>query len=83
ENDYKHLPDDLKYHIRIEMDEMMAYHEQVFMKFTEKIKPETSNLYVEGSHYYEMSLMEHFLKEYSQLTDEEDKLRFENILEII
>ncbi|WP_026858740.1 FUSC family protein [Jeotgalicoccus psychrophilus] len=83
ENDYKHLPDDLKYHIRIEMDEMMAYHEQVFMKFTEKIKPETSNLYVEGSHYYEMSLMEHFLKEYSQLTDGEDKLRFENILEII
>lgn len=83
ENDYNHLPDDLKYHIRIEMDEMMAYHEQVFMKFTEKIKPETSELYVEGSHYFEETLMAHFLKEYSQLTDEDDKIQYENILEII
>src|SRR5699024_3140609 len=83
ENDYNHLPDDLKYHIRIEMDEMMAYHEQVFMKFTEKIKPETSELYVEGSHYFEETLMAHFLKEYSQLTDEDDKIQYENILAII
>lgn len=83
ENDYNHLSDDLKYHIRIEMDEMMAYHEQVFMKFTEKIKPETSELYVEGAHYFDMSLMTHFLTDYSQLTDEDDKLQYENILEII
>lgn len=83
ENDYKHLTDDLKYHIRIEMDEMMAYHEQVFMKFTEKIKPETSDLYVEGTHHFEISLMTHFLQEYSKLTSEEDKLQYENILEII
>lgn len=83
ENDYNHLSDDLKYHIRIEMDEMMAYHEQVFMKFTEKIKPETSELYVEGANYFDMSLMTHFLTDYSQLTDEDDKLQYENILEII
>lgn len=53
------------------------------MKFTEKIKPETSELYVEGSNYFEESLMTHFLKDYSQLTDEDDKLQYENILEII
>lgn len=83
ENDYKHIDDDLKYHIRVEMDEMMAYHEQVFMKFTEKIKPETSELYVEGPHQFDISLMTHFLQEYSKLTAEEDKLQYENILEVI
>src|SRR5690625_343732 len=80
ENDYNHLTDDLKYHIRIEMDEMMAYHEQVFRKITEKIKPDTSELYVEGTHHFEMSLMTHLLQEYSKLTDENDKLGYENIL---
>ena len=83
ENDYYHLDEDLKNHMRLEMDELMAYHEQVFMKFTEKIKPETSEIYIETTHQYDDSLMSHFLQNYSRLTNENDKIQYENILEVI
>ena len=65
------------------MDQLMAYHEQVFLKIAGKIPPETSIYYQDSTMYYENTLMEHFLDEYSKLRNTDIRLKYENILEII
>lgn len=83
ENDYKYLTEDFINRIRYEMDLLIAYHEQVLLKISEKIPPETSEYYLDNLYHYENTLIEHFLDDYHKLISEDVRLRYENILNSI
>lgn len=83
ENDYKYLSEDFINRIRYEMDQLMAYHEQVLLKISEKIPPETSEYYQDNLYHYENTLIEHFLEDYHELINEDVRLKYENILNSI
>ncbi|GAB3059869.1 aromatic acid exporter family protein [Salinicoccus sesuvii] len=83
ENDYNHLDEDFKYRIRYEMDQLMVYHEQIFMKITEKIRPETPWGIYDSNIQFEHSMMDDFVKLYQQSQTQEEKIQYENILEVI
>ncbi|WP_031546715.1 FUSC family protein [Salinicoccus luteus] len=83
ENDYNHLDDDFKYRIRHEMDQLMAYHEQIFMKITEKIRPEAAFETYDNDEQFEHSMMDDFVRLYYEADTLEEKIQYENILEFI
>src|SRR5690625_2127599 len=60
----------------------MSFHEQIFLKFTEKIKPNMTN---EGIHeeLYETTLMDDFIKHYNDAETEEEQLQYTRIMEIL
>ncbi|MFB9861600.1 aromatic acid exporter family protein [Salinicoccus siamensis] len=83
ENDYNHLDEDFRFRIRHEMDQLMAYHEQIFMKFTEKIRPEAEFEIYDIEDRSENTMMDDFVKLYQEAETEDEKVQYENILEFI
>lgn len=83
ENDYNHLDEDFKYRIKHELEQLMAYHEQIFMKITEKIKPEAPADVYDADAQFEYSMMDNFVTLYNEAESDEDKLMYENILQVI
>ena len=61
----------------------MAYHEQIFMKITEKIKPEVPADVYDVDDQFEYSMMDNFVTLYNEAETDEERIQYENILEVI
>ncbi|WP_411842274.1 FUSC family protein [Salinicoccus sp. HZC-1] len=83
ENDYNHLDEDFRYRIKYELEQLMGYHEQIFMKITEKIKPEVPSDVYDVDNQFEYSMMDNFVTLYNEAETEEEKTQYENVLEVI
>src|SRR5699024_10136363 len=69
--------------IKYELEQLMAYHEQIFMKITEKIKPEVPADVYDVDDQFEYSMMENIVTLYNEAETDEEKILYENILEVI
>ncbi|SOC40496.1 FUSC family protein [Salinicoccus kekensis] len=83
ENDYNHLDEDFQNRIRFELEYLMTFHEQIFMKFTEKIKANVPNEGGIHEDLYETTLMDDFIRHYNEAETEEEKMQYTSIMEIL
>lgn len=82
ENDFMLLDEEFKNRIRFELEELMGYHEQIFMKVTEKIKADV-DIEVYNFEEYETSLLDDFNKLYNETESEEERMQYSNTLQIL
>ncbi len=82
ENNYNHLDEEFQNRIRFELEYLMGFHEQIFMKFTEKIKPNVTNESIHEN-LYETSLMDDFIRHYNEAETEEERIQYTSIMEIL
>lgn len=84
QNDYNHLDEDLQYRMKVEIDMLMSHHEQILMKFTERVGPEDDYQYTTHSEeHFEQSLVEIFARLFNETNNNIDARHYENILSII
>ncbi|MFD2831299.1 FUSC family protein [Corticicoccus populi] len=82
ENDFVHLDEDYKQRIRFELEQLMTFHEQIFMKVTQKIRPDVDiELYDSGE--YDTSLLDEFNELYNKAETEDEKLQYTNIVQLL
>lgn len=82
ENDFIHLDEEFKQRIRHELEQLMAFHEQIFMKITERIKADVD---IEPSNIeeYDTSLLDEFNYLYNKAETEEEKIQYTNIIQLL
>lgn len=84
QNDYNHLDEELQYRIKVEIDMLMSHHEQILMKYTERVGPEDDYQYTTHSEeHFEQSLVEMFAKLFNETNTHIEARHYENILSII
>jgi uncharacterized membrane protein YgaE (UPF0421/DUF939 family) len=82
ENDFVHLDEEFKQRIRFELEHLMAFHEQIFMKVTQKIKSDV-DIELYDMEEYHTSLLDEFNRLYNNATTEEEKMQYTSILQIL
>lgn len=84
QNDYNHLDEELQYRMKVEIDMLMSHHEQLFMKFTERVGPHEDYTYTTHSEeHFELTLIEIFTKLFNETKNNIDHNHYENVLSLI
>ncbi|MCO4325405.1 FUSC family protein [Mammaliicoccus sciuri] len=82
ENDIHNLNDDLKVQMKFELDELMAQHEQILVRISQKAKHEIDQVPDYLVEPYKEDLMEIFIKDIMDNPDQEDYY-IENVMQVI
>ncbi|MCD2478607.1 hypothetical protein AXY37_08160 [Mammaliicoccus lentus] len=82
ENDIHNLDDDFKVQMKFELDELMALHEQILVRISQKAKHELDNVPDHLVEPYKEELMDIFIKEITSTPDQDD-YDIENIMQVI
>ncbi len=82
ENDIHNLNDDLKVQMKFELDELMAQHEQILVRISQKAKHEIDQVPDYLVEPYKEDLMEIFIKDIMENPDQEDYY-IENVMQVI
>ncbi|SEW12688.1 FUSC family protein [Aliicoccus persicus] len=84
QNDYNHLDEELQYRMKVEIDMLMSHHEQLFMKFNERVGPEDDYIYTTHSEeHFELTLIEMFTKLFNETKNNIDDNHYENIMSLM